>query len=126
MKLIGIERTDLDKAKKVLAMLHKLQTISNEFDNSKIKVYDSKGNEVEDCSYNKSEYGEGWCEQVYFITMKDKDLCYNWICYVDMDDGYRSYAGLYQIKNKELCLTKNLEVFNLNCSYTENKSIEKK
>lgn len=38
MKLIGIERTDLDKAKKVLAMLHKLQTISNEFDNSKIKV----------------------------------------------------------------------------------------
>ena len=126
MKLIGIERTDLDKAKKVLAMLHKLQTISNEFDNSKIKVYDSKGNEVEDCSYNKSEYGEGWCEQVYFITMKDKDSYYNWICYVDMDDGYRSYAGLYQIKNKELCLTKNLEVFNLNCSYTENKSIEKK
>lgn len=126
MKLIGIERIDLDKAKKVLAMLHKLQTISNEFDNSKIKVYNEKGNEVEDCSYNKSEYGEGWCEQVYFITMKDKDLYYNWICFVDMDDGYRSYAGLYQIKNKELCLTKNLEVFDLNCSYTENKSIEKK
>ena len=125
MKLIGIERTDLDKAKKVLAMLHKLQTISNEFEESSIKVYNEKGNEVEDCSYNKSEYSEGWCEQVYFITMKNKDLYYNWICYVDMDDGYHSYAGLYQIKNKELCLTKNLEAFNLNCSYTENKRIEK-
>ena len=126
MKLIGIERTDLDKAKKVLTMLHKLQTIGNECEESSIKVYNEKGNEVEDCSYNKSEYGEGWCEQVYFITMKNKDLYYNWICYVDMDDGYRSYAGLYQIKHKELCLTKNLEAFDLNCSYTENQSIEKK
>lgn len=104
-------------------MLHKLQTIGNEFDNSKIKVYNSMGNEVEDCSYHK-EYSEGWCEQVYFITMKNKDLYYNWICYVDMDD-YHSYAILYQIKNKELCLTKNLEVFDLNCSYTENKRIVK-
>ena len=55
MKLIGIERTDLDKAKKVLAMLHKLQTISNEFEESSIKVYNANGNEVEDCSYNKSK-----------------------------------------------------------------------
>lgn len=47
-------------------------------------------------------------------------MYYNWICYVDKDDGYRSYAGLYQIKNKELCLTKNLDAFDLNCSYTEN------
>ena len=125
MKLIGIERTDLDRAKKVLAMLHKLQTINNEFEESSIKVYDKHGTEVEDCSYNKSEYSEGWCEQVYFITMKKGDLYYNWICYVDMDDGYRSYAGLYQIKHKELCLTKNLEAFDLNCSYTENQSIEK-
>ena len=124
MKLIGIERTDLDKAKKVLAMLHKLQNISNEFDNSKIKVYNERGNEVEDCSYHEG-YSEGWCKQVYFITMKNKDIYYNWICFVDKDYGYRSYAGLYQIKNKELCLTKNLEAFNLNCSYTENKSIEK-
>ena len=45
MKLIGIERTDLDRAKKVLAMLHKLQTIGNEFDNSQIKVYNERGNE---------------------------------------------------------------------------------
>ena len=78
MKLIGIERTDLDRAKKVLAMLHKLQTIGNEFDNSQIKVYNERGNEVTDCSYNKGDYGEGWCEQVYFVTMKNKDLYYNW------------------------------------------------
>lgn len=57
--------------------------------------------------------------------MKNKDLYYNWICFVDRNDGYRSYAGLYQIKNKELCLTKNLEAFDLNCSYTENQRIEK-
>ena len=44
---------------------------------------------------------------------------------MDRNDGYRSYAGLYQIKNKELCLTKNLEAFDLNCSYTENQRIEK-
>ena len=42
MKLLGIERTDLDRAKKVLAMLHKLQTIGNEFDNSQIKVYNER------------------------------------------------------------------------------------
>ena len=124
MKLIGIEWADLDKAKKVLAMLHKLQTISNEFEESSVKVYDEKGNEVKDCSY-KEGYNEGWCEQVYFVTMKKGDLYYNWICFVDKDDGYRSYAGLYQIKNKELCLTKNLEAFDLNCSYTENQRIEK-
>lgn len=124
MKLIGIERTDLDRAKKVLAMLHKLQTISNEFEESTIKVYNERGNEVADCSYSQG-YGEGWCEQVYFITMKKGDLYYNWICFVDKDDGYRSYAGLYQFKSKELSLTKNLEVFDLNCSYTENTRIEK-
>lgn len=119
MKLIGIEWADLDKAKKVLAMLHKLQTISNEFEESSIKVYNEKGDKVEDCSYTEG-YSEGWCERVYFITMKKGELYYNWICYVDKDDGYRSYAGLYQFKSKELCLTKNLEVFDLNCSYTEN------
>ena len=124
MKLIGIERTDLDRAKKVLAMLHKLQIIGKEFDNPQIKVYNEMGNEVEDCSYYQG-YSEGWGEQVYFITMKNKDIYYNWICFIDKDYGYRSYAGLYQIKYKELCLTKNLEAFNLNCSYTENKSIEK-
>lgn len=69
MKLIGIEWADLDKAKKVLAMLHKLQTISNEFEESSIKVYDVGGNEVKDCSY-KEGYNEEWCEKVYFITMK--------------------------------------------------------
>ena len=46
--------------------------------------------------------------------MKKDDLYYNWICFVDKDDGYRSYAGLYQIKSKEIYLTKNLEVFDLN------------
>lgn len=124
MKLIGLECTDLERAKKVLAMLHKLQTIGSEFDESKIKVYNTSGREVEDCSYN-AEWGDGWCEQVYFITMKKGDLYYNWICFVDKDDGYRSYAGLYQFKSKELCLTKNLEQFNLNCSYTENQHYEK-
>ena len=59
MKLIGIEWADLDKAKKVLAMLHKLQTISNEFEESSVKVYDEKGSEVTDCSYNMGDYGEG-------------------------------------------------------------------
>ena len=96
-----------------IGMLHKLQTISNEFEESSIKVYDEKRNEVEDCSY-KEGYNEGWCEKVYFITMKKDDLYYNWICFVDKDDGYRSYAGLYQIKSKEIYLTKNLEVFDLN------------
>jgi len=119
MKLIGIKWADLDKAKKVLAMLHKLQTISNEFEESSIKVYDEEGNEVKDCSY-KEGYNEEWCEKVYFITMKNKASYYNWICFVDKDDGYRSYAGLYQFKSKEIYLTKNLEVFDLNCSYTEN------
>ena len=125
MKLLGIERTDLDRAKKVLAMLHKLQTIGDEFDNTQIKVYNERGNEVEDCSYRNDGISDGWCECVYFITMKKGDLYYNWICFVDKNDGYRSYAGLYQIKNKELCLTKNLEAFDLNCSYTENQRIEK-
>ena len=102
MKLIGIERTDLDRAKKVLAMLHKLQTIGDEFDNTQIKVYNERGNEVEDCSYRNDGISDGWCECVYFITMKKGDLYYNWICFVDKNDGYRSYACLYQIKNKEL------------------------
>lgn len=52
MKLIGVERTDLERAKKVLAMLHKLQTIGSEFDDKKIKVYNCSGSEVEDCRYN--------------------------------------------------------------------------
>lgn len=124
MKLLGLECTDLERAKKVLAMLHKLQTIGEECEENKIKVYNASGSEVKDCSYYEG-WANGWCEQVYFITMKKGKLYYNWICFVDKDDGYRSYAGLYQFKSKELCLTKNLEQFDLNCSYTENKHIEK-
>lgn len=71
MKLLGIEWVDLNRAKKVLTMLHKLQTISNECEENPIKVYNEKGNKVADCPYNKG-YSEGWCEQVYFITMKKR------------------------------------------------------
>lgn len=118
MKLVGIEEVDLAKAKKVLEMLYKLSKISDEFGNG-IKVYNTAGEPVADCRYNQG-WGDGWLECVYFVTMKKDDLYYNWICYVDKDDGYRSYAGVYQFKCKDIQLSKNLEVFNLNCSYTEN------
>lgn len=118
MKLLGIEWADLDRVKKVLKMLHKLQTIGNDFGESTIKVYNKKGCEVEDFLYTE-DFSE-WCEKVYFITMKEGDFYYNWICYIDKDGGFRSYAGLYQFKSREISLTNNLEAFDLNCSYKEN------
>ena len=124
MKLIGIEGVPLDKTKKVLVMLQKLVEVGDDCGEG-LKVYNNQGKLVDDCTYN-TDWSDGWREVTYFVTMKNKDLYYNWICYTDKNDGYRSYSGLYQFKHKDIKLCHNLESFNLNCSYTENFRTEKK
>ena len=125
MKLIGIESAPLDKTKKVLAMIEKLIGVADDCGNG-IEVFNEKGSKVEHCSYEQvTSWSDGWKEQTYFITMEHNGLYYNWICYIDKDDGYRSYAGLFQFKHKNIKLCHNLESFGLNCSYTENTQTEK-
>lgn len=118
-------------AMKILKRYTKEEVISELLEKCPILKYHIE----DDIFYEMVYYGDlplfpnEWEKTYTFIRLyyntDTKSFYYNWICYVDMDDGYRSYAGLYQIKSKELCLTKNLEAFDLNCSYTENKSIEK-
>ena len=125
MKLIGIEYSPLEKTKKVLAMLDKLIGVADDCGNG-IEVFNKNGGKVEHCNYEAfTGWSDGWSEKTYFITMENNGVYYNWICFVDKDDGYRSYAGLLQFKHKEIKLSKNLEQFGLNCSYTENAKIEK-
>lgn len=120
MKLIGIESAPLDKTKKVLTMLNNLIKVNNDFDQV-FKIYDTYGNELENCTYENNIYDEGWVEQTYFVTLRHTSgLYYNWICYVDKNDGYRSNAGLYFFQSKDIKLCHNLEQFDLNCSYTVN------
>ena len=120
MKLIGIESAPLDKTKKVLTMLNNLIKANNDFDNG-FRIYDTYGNKVDNCIYDMNVYTEGWLEQTYYVTMlHSSGLYYNWICYVDKDDGYRSIARLYFFQSKDIKLCHNLEQFDLNCSYTIN------
>lgn len=108
MKLLGIELIDIEKANKYVEIKKRIDSIQDDFTDE----------EVEEVN-NYITFDESWCEQIYLITLKDSNGYRNIICYRDKDDGYRSYAGKFDLNiNEALC--ENLKHLDLKVSVTEN------
>lgn len=108
MKLLGIELIDVEKANKYVEIKRRIDSIQDDFTDEEVE---------ENNSYITFE--ESWCEQIYLITLKNNDGYRNIICYRDKDDGYRSYAGKYELNiNEALC--ENLKPYDLNVTVKEN------
>lgn len=108
MKLLGIELIDVEKANKYVEIKRRIDSIQDDFTDEEVE---------ENNSYITFE--ESWCEQIYLITLKDSNGYRNIICYRDKDDGYRSYAGKFELNiNEALC--ENLKHLNLKVTVKEN------
>lgn len=108
MKLLGIELIDIEKANKYVEIKKRIDSIQDDFTDE----------EVEEVN-NYITFDESWCEQIYLITLKDSNGYRNIICYRDKDDGYRSYAGKFDLNiNEALC--ENLKHLDLKVSVKEN------
>lgn len=107
MKLLGIELIDTEKANKYVEIKKRIDSIQDDFTDE----------EVEEIN-NYITFDETWCEQIYLITLKDSNGYRNIICYRDKDDGYRSYAGKFDLNiNEALC--ENLKHLDLKVSVKE-------
>lgn len=107
MKLLGIELIDIEKANKYVEIKKRIDSIQDDFTDE----------EVEEIN-NYITFDETWCEQIYLITLKDSNGYRNIICYRDKDDGYRSYAGKFDLNiNEALC--ENLKHLDLKVSVKE-------
>lgn len=108
MKLLGIELIDIEKANKYVEIKKRIDSIQDDFTDE----------EVEEVN-NYITFDESWCEQIYLITLKDSNGYRNIICYRDKDDGYRSYAGKFDLNiNEALC--ENLKHLDMKVSVKEN------
>lgn len=108
MKLLGIELIDIEKANKYVEIKKRIDSIQDDFTDE----------EVEEVN-NYITFDKSWCEQIYLITLKDSNGYRNIICYRDKDDGYRSYAGKFDLNiNEALC--ENLKHLDLKVSVKEN------
>lgn len=118
MELLGIKLVDLNQCKKTLGMISKLAEIQHETTETYL-ITNENGTGLIDVNYKTDEWKEGWSEQIYYITIKDRNEYINWICYIDMDDGYRCHAGLYKFKSNDIKLCNNLESYKLKCTFKE-------
>lgn len=91
MKLLGIELIEVEKANKYMEIKKRIDSMQNDFTD-------------EDAINSYITFDDSWCEQIYLITLKDSNGYRNIICYRDKDDGYRSYAGKFDLNiNEALC-----------------------
>jgi hypothetical protein len=118
----------MDRTKKVIGILNKLLKIDEDCgDSTYLEVFNENGRKMENLDYDElMHWSDGWCEQIYFITMNEGNEYINWICYVDKDDGYRSHAGYFRFRSKDIKLTWNLEKYDLKCTYKENFKTQEK
>ena len=108
MKLLGIELLDYERANKYVDLKRKIDSIQDDFADE----------EVEEVS-SYITFNDIWSEKIFLITLKDSKGYRNILCYRDKDDGYRSYAGKFELNiNEALC--ENLKHLNLKVTVKEN------
>lgn len=106
MKLLGIELLDYERANKYVDLKRRIDSIQNDFAD-------------EDAINSYITFNDIWSEKIFLITLKDSKGYRNILCYRDKDDGYRSYAGKFELNiNEALC--ENLKHLNLNVTVKEN------
>lgn len=108
MKLLGIELLDYERANKYVELKRKIDSIQDDFT-------DDKTEEIN----NYITFNDIWSEKIFLITLKDSKGYRNILCYRDKDDGYRSYAGKFELNiNEALC--ENLKHLDLKVTVKEN------
>lgn len=108
MKLLGIELLDYERANKYVELKRKIDSIQDDFTDEEVKEVNSY-----------ITFNDIWSEKIFLITLKDSKGYRNILCYRDKDDGYRSYAGKFELNiNEALC--ENLKHLNLKVTVKEN------
>lgn len=108
MKLLGIELLDYERANKYVEIKKRIDSIQDDFT-------DGKTEEIN----NYITFNDIWSEKIFLITLKDSKGYRNILCYRDKDDGYRSYAGKFELNiNEALC--ENLKHLDLKVTVKEN------
>ena len=108
LKLIGFKNLSIEEANKYLAMILSKQRMEKDFTVESEEVYELPGAYVEG-----GKFSDKWTEQIYLVSMKNKNFYDNYFCYVDRDDGYRSYAIASLLTIKDYPMIDNLKSYNL-------------
>ena len=108
MKLLGIELLDYERANKYVDLKRRIDSIQDDFTDEEVEEVNSY-----------ITFNDIWSEKIFLITLKDSKGYRNILCYRDKDDGYRSYAGKFELNiNEALC--ENLKHLNLKVTVKEN------
>lgn len=108
MKLLGIELLDYERANKYVEIKKRIDSIQDDF-----------ADKAEEEINNYITFNDIWSEKIFLITLKDSKGYRNILCYRDKDDGYRSYAGKFELNiNEALC--ENLKHLDLKVTVKEN------
>ena len=108
MKLLGIDLLDYERANKYVEIKKRIDSIQDDFTDK-----------AEEEINNYITFNDIWSEKIFLITLKDSKGYRNILCYRDKDDGYRSYAGKFELNiNEALC--ENLKHLNLKVTVKEN------
>ena len=108
MKLLGIELLDYERANKYVDLKRRIDSIQDDFTDKEVEEVNSY-----------ITFNDIWSEKIFLITLKDSKGYRNILCYRDKDDGYRSYAGKFELNiNEALC--ENLKHLNLKVTVKEN------
>ena len=107
LKLIGLKNLSVEEANKYLAMILSKQRMEKDFTDV------SEEYELPGAYWEGGKFSDTWTEKIYLISLKNNNFYDNYFCYVDRDDGYRSYARASMLPIKELPIIDNLKSFNL-------------
>jgi hypothetical protein len=107
LKLIGFKNLSIEEANKHLAMILSKQRMEKDFEDIGIEY------ELPGAYWEGGKFSDKWTEQIYLISMKNKNFYDNYFCYVDRDDGYRSYSRASLLPIKDYPMIDNLKSYNL-------------
>lgn len=107
LKLIGFKNLSTEEANKYLAMILSKQRMEKDFEDIGIEY------KLPGAYWEGGKFSDKWTEQIYLISMKNKNFYDNYFCYIHRDDGYRSYAMASLLPIKDYPMIDNLKSYNL-------------
>lgn len=108
LKLIGLKNLSVEEANKYLAMIQTKQRMEKDFTDESEELYELPG-----AYWEGGKFSDKWTEQIYIVSLKNKNFYDNYFCYVDRDDGYRCYARVSLLPIKDYPMIDNLKSYNL-------------
>jgi len=108
LKLIGLKNLSTEEANKYLALIQANQRMEKDFTDESEETYELPGS-----YWEGGKFSDKWTEEIYLVSMKNKNFYDNYFCFVDRDDGYRSYARASMLPIKDHPMMDNLKSYNL-------------